>query len=49
MMPGEKPKNFKKSFGKLLKYIGRYRFADIITMITANLYQIGRASCRERV
>ncbi|NLD11133.1 MAG: ABC transporter ATP-binding protein, partial [Clostridiales bacterium] len=35
MMPGEKPKNFKKSFGKLLKYIGRYRFAVIIVMIFA--------------
>ncbi|TDP50363.1 ABC transporter ATP-binding protein [Aminicella lysinilytica] len=35
MMPGEKPKNFRKSFGKLLAYIGRYRFAVIIVMIFA--------------
>ncbi len=32
---GEKPKDFRKSFGKLLNYIGRYRIAVIIVMIFA--------------
>ena len=37
MMGGEKPKNFKASFGKLLKYIGKYKFALVIVVIMAIL------------
>lgn len=33
----EKPKNFKASFGKLMRYIGRYRIAVILVMIVAVL------------
>ena len=36
----EKPKNFKGSFGKLMCYIGRYRFAVILVMIFAVLSTI---------
>lgn len=35
MMPGEKPKNFKGSFKKLLAYIGKYKFALLIVIIFA--------------
>jgi ATP-binding cassette subfamily B multidrug efflux pump len=35
MAPVEKPKNFKKSFGKLMAYIGRYKIAVFIVMIFA--------------
>ena len=35
MMPGEKPKNFKKSIGTLLRYMGRYRFGIFAVMIFA--------------
>ena len=35
MAPVEKPKNFRKSFGKLLAYIGKYRIAVVIVMIFA--------------
>lgn len=35
MGPVEKPKNFRKSFGKLMSYIGRYKIAVIIVMIFA--------------
>ncbi len=34
-MPAEKPKDFRKSFRALLKYIGRYRIAVIAVMIIA--------------
>lgn len=35
MMPGEKPKNFKSSVGKLIRYLGRYWFAIVAVMIFA--------------
>lgn len=35
MMPGEKAKDFKGSFGKLSSYIGRYKIAIFIVMILA--------------
>lgn len=35
MQPGEKPKDFKASIGKLMKYIGNYRVAIVIVMIFA--------------
>lgn len=35
MAPGEKPKNFRKSFGQLMAYIGRYKIAVFIVMIFA--------------
>ncbi len=35
MMPGEKPKDLKKSIGKLIKYLGRYWHAIIAVMIFA--------------
>lgn len=34
---GEKPKDFRKSFGKLMRYIGRYRIAVIFVAIFAIL------------
>ncbi|MDD6448753.1 MAG: ABC transporter transmembrane domain-containing protein [Lachnospiraceae bacterium] len=34
---GEKPKDFRKSFGKLMRYIGRYRIAVILVAIFAIL------------
>lgn len=34
---GEKPKDFRKSFGKLMRYIGRYRIAVIFVVIFAIL------------
>ncbi len=34
-MPGEKAKNFRGSFAKLLKYIGRYKFAILLVIIFA--------------
>lgn len=36
-MVAEKPKNFKKSMAKLIKYIGRYKIAVFIVMIVAVL------------
>lgn len=35
MMPGEKAKNFKGTIVKLLKYLGRFRFALFISLILA--------------
>lgn len=35
MMPGEKAKDFKGTFGKILKYIGRYKIAVIIVIVFA--------------
>lgn len=35
MMPTEKAKDFKGSIGKLIKYMGRYKFAILIVMIFA--------------
>jgi ATP-binding cassette subfamily B protein len=35
MMPGEKPKNFKASIGKLIRYLGKYWSAIIAVMIFA--------------
>lgn len=32
-MPGEKPKNFRKSLGKLFKYMGRYKYAIFAVMV----------------
>ncbi len=34
-MPGEKPKNFRKSLGKLFKYMGRYKYAIFAVMVMA--------------
>lgn len=34
-MPGEKPKNFRKSLGKLFKYMGRYKYAIFTVMVMA--------------
>ena len=35
MMPGEKAKDFKGSFKKLLAYIGKYKFAILVVVIFA--------------
>jgi ATP-binding cassette, subfamily B, multidrug efflux pump len=35
MMPGEKPKNFKQTIGKLIKYIGNFKIGILIVMIFA--------------
>lgn len=35
MMPGEKAKDFKKSFKKLLEYIGNYKYAILVVIIFA--------------
>ena len=35
MMPGEKPKDFKNSIEKLVRYLGRYRYAIVAVMIFA--------------
>ena len=35
MMPGEKPKDFKSSIGKLVRYLGRYWYAIVAVMIFA--------------
>lgn len=35
MMPGEKPKDFKHSIGKLVRYLGRYWYAIVAVMIFA--------------
>lgn len=35
MAPGEKPKNFKKSMGKLLKYMGKYKVALVFVVLFA--------------
>ena len=35
MMPGEKAKDFKGTFGKLLRYLGRYKIALVAVMIFA--------------
>lgn len=35
MHPGEKPKNFKRSIGKLISYIGKYKAAIVVVMIFA--------------
>lgn len=35
MMPGEKPKNFKKSFGMLLNYLGQFKIHIVIVMLFA--------------
>lgn len=35
MAPGEKPKNFGKSMGKLLKYMGRYKIALVFVVLFA--------------
>ena len=35
MVPGEKAKDFKKSIGKLIAYIGKYKIAVIVVMIFA--------------
>lgn len=35
MMGGEKPKNFKKSLGKLFRYVGSYRYAIFTVMFMA--------------
>ena len=35
MIPGEKPKHFRKSFGDLLRYMGRYRIGVFFVMIFA--------------
>lgn len=33
MMPGEKPKDFKNSIEKLVRYLGRYWYAIVAVMI----------------
>ena len=35
MMPGEKAKDFKGSFGKLFRYLGSYRAAIVLVMVLA--------------
>lgn len=35
MQPGEKPKNFKSSISKLMRYIGKYKAAIVIVMVFA--------------
>lgn len=35
MMPGEKPKDFKGTFGKLLKYMGRYKYGILAVVMFA--------------
>lgn len=35
MAPGEKPKNFRKTMGKLLKYMGRYKIALVFVVLFA--------------
>ena len=35
MMPGEKAKDFKKSFKKLVEYIGNYKYAVIVVIVFA--------------
>ena len=35
MMPGEKPKDFKNSIEKLVRYLGRYWYAIVAVMIFA--------------
>ena len=35
MMPGEKPKNLKKSLASLMRYMGRYKFGIFAVMIFA--------------
>lgn len=35
MMPGEKPKDFKGTLGKLLKYMGRYKYGILAVMVFA--------------
>ncbi len=35
MMPGEKPKNFKGTISKLLRYIGRYKYAMLVAVLLA--------------
>ena len=35
MQAGEKPKDFKKSMGKMIRYIGSYKFAVLLVMIFA--------------
>lgn len=35
MVPGEKPKDFKNSIGKLVRYLGRYWYAIVAVMIFA--------------
>ncbi len=37
MMPGEKPQNFKKAFGDLLSYMGKYKIAVFFVMIFAGI------------
>lgn len=37
MAPGEKPKNFRKAIGDILKYMGAYRIAVFVVMIFAVL------------
>lgn len=33
MMPGEKAKDFKGTFVKLLKYMGNYKYAVLVVML----------------
>ena len=35
MMPGEKAKDFKGTFGRLLRYLGKYKFAVLVVMLFA--------------
>lgn len=35
MMPGEKPKNFKASIGKMIRYIGNYKIGIVFVMLFA--------------
>ena len=48
MMPGEKPKDFKNSIEKLVRYLGRYWYAIVAVMIFAagGVYRLFR--CRTK-
>ena len=46
---GEKPKNFKKTLKRVMRYLNPYKFRISIIFLMAILNKIGRASCRERV
>lgn len=43
-MPGEKPKNFRKSLGKLFKYMGRYKYAIFAVMVMAAISTVFSAA-----
>ena len=40
MMPGEKPKNFKKSFGMLLNYLGQFKIHIVIVLSLIHIWAL---------